>query len=185
MARILVADQADIAAALAAAGHDVVSHDADLAVVSDLASLAELRGIPVIVLTTPANVIAAFAAGADDVVRTPVSVPEVVARAGAILRRSPHTPPVLRYADVVLDEARYEVYRADVRIELTATEFNLLRYFLQHPRRVVSKRQILQHVWSDNAERESNIVETYVAYLRRKLGPELIKTVRQVGYMLD
>jgi two-component system OmpR family response regulator len=136
--------------------------------------MAAFRGTPVIVLTPPGDVIAAFAAGADDVVPMPASPAEVVARVGAILRRTTYTPPVgesvLRYADVVLDEARFEVRRADLPIELTATEFNLLRFFLQNPRRVLSKR------------------ETYVAYLRRKLdvaGPPLIRTVRRIGYILD
>ena len=100
-------------------------------------------------------------------------------------------PPaaLLRYSDVVLDESRREVFRGETQVELTATEFSLLRYFLLHPRRVVSKRQILRDVW----QRESgggnvNVVETYVSYLRRKLGPSgppLIRTVRQAGYMLD
>ena len=94
---------------------------------------------------------------------------------------------VLRYADVVLDEARHEVYRGGTRIELTATEFNLLRYFLQNPQRVLSKGQILEHVWRGELE-TSNVVETYVSYLRRKLdaaGPSMIKTVRRSGYKLE
>jgi two-component system OmpR family response regulator len=94
---------------------------------------------------------------------------------------------VLRFADVVLDEARREVFRGGTRIELTATEFNLLRYFLLNPRRVLSKGQILEHVWRSEFE-TANIVETYVSYLRRKLdaaGPPMIKTVRRSGYKLE
>jgi two-component system, OmpR family, response regulator len=94
---------------------------------------------------------------------------------------------VLRFADVVLDEARREVFRGGTRIELTATEFNLLRYFLLNPRRVLSKRQILEHVWRSEFGR-ANVVETYVSYLRRKLdaaGPPMIKTVRRSGYKLE
>ena len=95
---------------------------------------------------------------------------------------------VLRYADVVLDERHREVVRGGRRIDLTATEFSLLRYFLQHPRRVVSKPQLLREVWQYEGGGSVNLVETYVSYLRRKLdreGPPLIKTVRQSGYMLD
>jgi two-component system OmpR family response regulator len=95
---------------------------------------------------------------------------------------------VLRYADVVLDERRREVSRGGRRIELTATEYSLLRYFLQHPRRVVSKPQLLREVWQYQQGGSVNLVETYVSYLRRKLGreePPLIRTVRQSGYMLD
>jgi two-component system OmpR family response regulator len=95
---------------------------------------------------------------------------------------------VLRYADVVLDERRREVSRGGRTIDLTATEFSLLQYFLQHPRRVVSKPQLLREVWRYEAGGSVNLVETYVSYLRRKLereGPPLIRTVRQAGYMLD
>jgi two-component system OmpR family response regulator len=95
---------------------------------------------------------------------------------------------VLRYADVVLDDHRREVSRGGRRLELTATEYSLLRYFLLHPRRVVSKSQLLRDVWQYQQGGSVNLVETYVSYLRRKLGndgPSLIRTVRQSGYMLD
>src|SRR3954470_21924666 len=95
---------------------------------------------------------------------------------------------VLHYSDLVLDGRSYEVSRAGRRIELTPTEFSLLRYFLLHPRRVVSKPQLLREVWRDERRADINLVETYVSYLRRKLeanGPPLIRTVRQAGYMLD
>jgi two-component system OmpR family response regulator len=95
---------------------------------------------------------------------------------------------VLRYADVVLDERRHEVSRGGRRIDLTDTEFSLLRYFLLHPRRVVSKPQLLREVWRYEQGGSVNLVETYVSYLRRKLecdGRPLIVTVRQSGYMLD
>ncbi len=136
------------------------------------------------------NKVDALRAGGDDYVTKPFSLAEVVARVHAILRRTAGDLPgdVLRYADVVLDEGRHEVFRGETPITLTATEFSLLRFFLLNPRRVLSKGQILQNVWKYDFGGNSNVVETYVSYLRRKLdsaGPPLIKTVRQVGYMLE
>ena len=132
----------------------------------------------------------ALRAGGDDYVTKPFSLAELVARVQAILRRTSSDLPgdVLSFADLTLDEARHEVFRGDTQVPLTATEFNLLRYFLLNPRRVLSKAQILQNVWRYDFGGNSNVVETYVSYLRKKLdsaGPPLIKTVRQVGYMLD
>jgi two-component system, OmpR family, response regulator len=136
------------------------------------------------------NKVEALRAGGDDYVTKPFSLAEVVARTQAILRRTAGDLPgdVLRFADVVLDEGRHEVYRGEREIPLTATEFSLLRFFMLNPRRVLSKTQILQNVWRYDFGGNANVVETYVSYLRRKLdatGPSLIKTVRQVGYMLD
>jgi two-component system OmpR family response regulator len=136
------------------------------------------------------NKVDALRGGGDDYVTKPFSLAELVARVQAVLRRTtPDTPgEVLRYLDLTLDEGRHEVSRGDRRIELTATEFNLLRYFMLNPRRVLSKGQILQNVWRYDFGGNANVVETYVSYLRRKLhavGPPLIKTVRQAGYMLE
>jgi two-component system OmpR family response regulator len=132
----------------------------------------------------------ALRAGGDDYVTKPFSLAELVARVEAVLRRTGGELPgdVLTFADLVLDESRHEVSRNGVTIELTATEFNLLRFLMLNPRRVLSKAQILQNVWHYDFGGSRNIVETYVSYLRRKLdaaGPPLIKTVRQAGYMLD
>jgi two-component system, OmpR family, response regulator len=132
----------------------------------------------------------ALRAGGDDYVTKPFSLAELVARVQAILRRTAGDLPgdVLRFADLTLDEARHEVFRGDTPVELTATEFNLLRYFMLNPKRVLSKGQILQNVWRYDFGGNSNVVETYVSYLRRKLdrlGPPLIRTVRQAGYMLE
>ena len=94
---------------------------------------------------------------------------------------------MLQFADLELDEQLHEVRRAGQRIELSPTEFKLLRYFLRHPRIVLSKAQILDHVWEYDFGGDANVVETYVSYLRRKLdtgGPSLIHTVRGVGYAL-
>src|SRR5213596_546186 len=136
------------------------------------------------------NKVDALRAGGDDYVTKPFSLAEVVARVQAILRRTSSELPgdVLSFADLTLDETRHEVFRGDTPVPLTATEFNLLRYFLLNPRRVLSKSQILQNVWRYDFGGNSNVVETYVSYLRKKLdaaGPPLIKTVRQVGYMLE
>ena len=136
------------------------------------------------------NKVEALQAGGDDYVTKPFSLAELVARTQAILRRTAGALPgdTLRFGDLVLDEARHEVFRGDARIELTATEFGLLRYFMLNPRRVLAKAQILQNVWRYDFGGNSNVVETYVSYLRRKLdatGPPLLKTVRQAGYMLD
>ena len=136
------------------------------------------------------NKVEALRAGGDDYVTKPFSLAELVARVQAILRRTQGDLPgdTLRFADLVLDERRHEVFRGETPIALTATEFSLLRYFMLNPRRVLSKAQILQNVWRYDFGGNSNVVETYVSYLRKKLdaaGPPLIKTVRQAGYMLE
>jgi len=136
------------------------------------------------------NKVEALRAGGDDYVTKPFSLAEIVARVQAILRRTQSDLPgdTLTFADLLLDEQRHEVFRGGVRVELTGTEFNLLRYFMLNPRRVLSKHQILQNVWRYDFGGNSNVVETYVSYLRRKLnkhGPPLIRTVRQAGYMLE
>ena len=132
-----------------------------------------------------------FSVGADDYVTKPFSLAEVVLRINAILQRSLGSGTSddgrLRFADIVLDPASHEVWRAGAAIELTATEFRLLRLLLSNPRRVLSKPQILEHVWNYDFGGDSNILETYVSYLRKKLnrhGPPLIHTVRLVGYVL-
>lgn len=136
------------------------------------------------------NKVEALRAGGDDYVTKPFSLAEIVARAQAILRRTASELPgdTLQFEDLVLHEARHEVFRGERQISLTATEFSLLRYFMLNPRRVLTKGQILQNVWRYDFAGSSNIVETYVSYLRRKLhatGPPIIKTVRQAGYMLE
>ena len=122
----------------------------------------------------------------------PFSLAEIVMRVQAILRRSaPRSDDAgeheLRFADVVMDTEAHQVWRAGELIQLTATEFRLLRMFLLNPGRVLSKSQILDHVWHYDFDGDSNVLETYVSYLRRKLneyGRPLIHTVRLVGYVL-
>lgn len=149
---------------------------------------------PVLFLTAKDTVedkVSGLTVGGDDYVTKPFALAEVVARVRAILRRTGRdTQPDrarLQFADVVLDEDTHEVFRHGVPVHLSATEFQLLRFFLQNPRRVLSKAQIVDHVWHYDFGGDPSIVETYVSYLRKKLdrlGPPLLQTVRLVGYRL-
>ena len=128
--------------------------------------------------------------GGDDYVTKPFSLEELVARVRAVLRRTQgeaDTGPRLTFADLVLDEDTHEVWRGGEAISLTATEFKLLRYLMLNARRVLSKAQILDHVWAYDFGGDGNVVETYISYLRKKVdrvAPRLIHTVRGVGYTL-
>ncbi len=131
--------------------------------------------------------------GGDDYVSKPFSIDEVLLRIEAILRRTAPLdvalppPSVLRYADLELDLGAHEVHRAGQYIALSPTEFKLLAYLLSNAGQVVSKVQILDHVWSYDFAGDARIIETYVRYLRRKIDcfePPLIQTVRGVGYCL-
>ena len=153
------------------------------------------RGVhtPVLFLTARdalEDKIAGLTVGGDDYVTKPFALAEIVARARAILRRvhgDQGDDGILRFADVELDDNAHEVRRAGHAVQLTATEFNVLRFFMLNPRQVLSKTQILDHVWHYDFGGDGNVVETYVGYLRRKLdkhGPPLIHTIRLVGYIL-
>ncbi|WCN84668.1 response regulator transcription factor [Micromonospora sp. LH3U1] len=154
------------------------------------------RPVPVLFLTARDTVedrVAGLVAGADDYVAKPFSLEEVVLRIRAILRRTrSELPPapdsrLLRYTDLELDEDAHEVRRAGRPVDLSPTEFRLLRYLLLNAGRVVSKAQILDRVWNYDFGGDGRIVESYVYYLRRKVdrsGPPLIHTVRGVGYTL-
>ncbi|MGP8060640.1 MAG: response regulator transcription factor [Acidimicrobiales bacterium] len=126
----------------------------------------------------------------DDYVTKPFSLDELVARIHAVLRRSGYENEdgsELKFADLVMDVDQHEVWRQGVSIELTATEFNVLRYLLENAKRVVSKSDIIDHVWDYGFTGDPNIVETYISYLRRKIDefdPPLIHTIRRVGYSL-
>jgi two-component system OmpR family response regulator len=149
--------------------------------------------VPILFLTARDAVedkVAGLAVGGDDYVTKPFSLAEIVARVRAILRRTQadagHADR-LSFSDLEMDEESHEVWRGSNPIELTATEFSLLRFFLLNPRRVLSKSQILDHVWHYDFGGDANVVETYVSYLRKKLdafGPPLIRTIRLVGYTL-
>ncbi|MFJ4687676.1 response regulator transcription factor [Streptomyces sp. NPDC091377] len=140
---------------------------------------------------SPAEIVGALGFG-DDYITKPFNIDEVVARITAVLRRTrpadvlPHRPP-LRYADLELDETTYSVRRSGHHVELTPTEYALLRFLVRNAGRIVTKEQLLRHVWQYEHTPESTVVETYVSYLRRKLdalGPPLITTRRGVGYGL-
>jgi two-component system OmpR family response regulator len=128
-------------------------------------------------------------AGGDDYVTKPFSLDELVARIHAVLRRTTPTRENerLQFSDLQMNDETHEVWRQGELIELTATEFNLLRYMLENARRVLSKSEILDHVWHYDFDGDPNIVETYISYLRKKIDrvePPLIHTIRGVGYSL-
>jgi len=155
-------------------------------------------GVPVIFLTardTEADKVAGLSLGGDDYMTKPFGLEELAARVRTVLRRTmPAGPPgagaagsVLRFADLELDLQTYEVRRAGHLIELSPTEYRLLRYLMLNPGRVLTRAQLLDHVWDYDFRGSSTVVSTYVAYLRRKLaryGPDLIHTQRAVGYSL-
>jgi two-component system OmpR family response regulator len=128
--------------------------------------------------------------GGDDYVTKPFSLEELTARIRAVLRRTgaePQPAARLKFADLELDEESHEVYRAGRRVQLSPTEFKLLRYLMLNANRVLSKAQILDHVWNYDFRGDDNIVESYISYLRRKVDtvePRLIHTLRGVGYVL-
>ncbi len=129
--------------------------------------------------------------GGDDYMTKPFSLAELSARVSSILRRSgaaPEKPSRMVFGDLILDEDTHEVVRTGRQIELTATEFKLLRYLMMNSKRVVSKSQILDHVWEYDFGGDANIVETYISYLRKKLDGAnelpMIRTIRGVGYSL-
>jgi two-component system, OmpR family, response regulator len=149
--------------------------------------------VPIVFLTArdaTEDKVAGLTIGGDDYVTKPFSLEELVARVRAVLRRTgggPEQGSRLQIADLELDEDSHQVWRAGQPVELTATEFKLLRYLMMNARRVLSKAQILDHVWNYDFGGDGSIVETYISYLRKKVDasdPRLIQTVRGVGYTL-
>jgi two-component system OmpR family response regulator len=153
----------------------------------------EGRKVPILFLTArdaTEDKVRGLTLGGDDYVTKPFSLEELLARVRAVLRRvNEHgeRSSRLSFSDLELDEDTREVFRGDTPIELTPTEFKLLRYLMMNPRRVLSKAQILDHVWEYDFDGDANVVETYISYLRKKvdkLGPPLIHTLRGAGYSL-
>ena len=148
---------------------------------------------PVIFLTArdaAADRVAGFSRGGDDYVTKPFGLEELIARVTAVLRRSgtvDATPNRHQFADLVMDEDEHRVWRGGRSLDLSPTEFRLLRYLMLNAKRVVSKGQILDHVWQYDYDGNVSVVETYISYLRAKVDdvePKLIRTVRGVGYTL-
>lgn len=173
---------------------DIMLPDIDgVQVLSRLRSEGSL--VPVLFLTALDSVddrVNGLTAGGDDYVVKPFSLEELIARLRALVRRSQlmrdrQSDPILRVGDLTLNEDSYEVERNGEIIDLTTTEFELLRYMMRNPRRVLSKAQILDRVWSYDFSGKPSVVELYVSYLRKKIDashPAMIHTVRGAGYML-
>ncbi|MGW4232397.1 response regulator transcription factor [Streptomyces sp. NBC_01102] len=172
---------------------DVMLPDMDgLAVLGRLRR--ELSDVPVLFLTARDSVedrIAGLTAGGDDYVTKPFSLEEVVARLRGLIRRSGtasvRSESTLVVGDLVLDEDSHEVNRGDDSIHLTATEFELLRFLMRNPRRVLSKAQILDRVWNYDFGGQANVVELYISYLRKKIDAgrtPMIHTRRGAGYLI-
>jgi two-component system OmpR family response regulator len=178
--------------------HDLVLLDVMLPDITGTEVCRRLRAngvtTPVLFLTArdaTEDKVAGLTVGGDDYVAKPFSLDELVARIRAVLRRTAGLTGTesarLVFADLVMDDDTHEVWRQGVPIDLTATEFNLLRYLLENARRVLSKSDIVDRVWSYEFDGEPNIVETYISYLRKKVDsfdPPLIHTIRGVGYSL-
>ena len=178
---------------------DAVVLDVMLPDIDGLEVLRRLRtqqpGVPVLFLTARDAVddrVAGLTAGGDDYVTKPFSLEELVARLRALMRRAgvavaARDDAVLTVGDLTLDEDSHEVRRGGTLIALTATEFELLRYLMRNPRRVLSKAQILDRVWNYDFGGQANVVELYISYLRKKVdaGREpMIHTLRGAGYVL-
>jgi two-component system OmpR family response regulator len=154
---------------------------------------AERARVPIIFLTArdaTEDKVRGLTVGGDDYVTKPFSLEELVARIRSVMRRTGAAEPEsakLVFEDLELDDDAHEVTRAGSYIQLTAKEYRLLRYLMLNPRRVLTRQQLLEHVWDYDFGGDARVLETYVSYLRRKLdghGPPLIHTVRGVGYAL-
>jgi two-component system OmpR family response regulator len=192
--------QTGAAALLAAADRppDVIVLDVMLPDMDGFEVCRRLRAdgdfVPVIFLSArdaEEDRVTGFVRGGDDYVTKPFSLEELTLRIGSILRRTKASADRqvarLRYRDLEMDEDRHQVWRGGEEVRLSPTEFRLARYLLLNPERVLSKQQILDHVWQYDFNGDDNVVETYISYLRRKLDrgdDKLIQTVRGFGYAL-
>ena len=179
---------------------DLVVLDVMMPDMDGFAVVRRMRGegstAPVLFLTArdaTEDKVTGLTVGGDDYVTKPFSLEEIVARIRAVLRRTSsrgsagEAPSRLTFADIELDDDTHEVWKAGELVSLSPTEFKLLRYFMQNAGRVLSKSQILDHVWHYDFGGEANVVESYVSYLRRKVDtsePRLLHTLRGVGYVL-
>jgi DNA-binding response OmpR family regulator len=180
-----------------AAEYDIIVLDIMLPAMDGLQLLRRLRSqqmkVPVLLLTARNGVddrVQGLDAGADDYLAKPFAFTELLARLRALLRRPPlQSDTILRVANLEMDLASREVLRDGNRIELSPREFTLLEYFMRHPRQVLTRDQITEHIWNFDFYGDSNVVDVYVGYLRRKIDrgftPPLLHTVRGVGYRLN
>jgi DNA-binding response OmpR family regulator len=192
-----VVEEGDDAIALVQTGEfDLLILDLGIPGKDGWAVLEELRGqgeqLPIIILTARDDLkdtVTALEGGANDYITKPFRFEELLARVRVQLRNSPlsrrQDEMVLTANDVVLDLRTRQVQVGDRTIELSAKEFNLAETFLRHPGQVMSREQLLSHVWGYDYDPGSNIVDVYVGYLRKKLGSDLIETVRGMGYRLQ
>lgn len=180
-----------------AGSYDLLVVDVMLPELNGIELLKELRRsgdkTPVILLTARDGLddkISGLDAGADDYLVKPFAFPELLARARALLRRPPKRETrMLKFEDLEMDLGKHEVRRSNRRIELSPREFALLEVLLRHPRQVLTRLQIMEHAWDFESSSETNVIDVYIGYLRRKIdrgfGQQLIRTVRGVGYSLD
>ena len=187
----------DALSAVASFAPDLILLDVTMPDIDGIEVCRRLRdsgnSVPVIFLTardTKADLLSGFAIGGDDYITKPFSLEEVVVRIRAVLKRSStggEDEEILTYADLLMNEATHVVTRGGKEIDLSPTEWRLLRYLMVNAERVLSKQQILSYVWSYDFGGEVGSVETYISYLRKKIdsgrGP-LIQTIRGVGYTL-
>ena len=176
--------------------HDLLILDINLPEIDGLTVLGQIRGkkvvTPVLLLTVRATIedkVIGLDTGADDYLSKPFSFEELLARVRALLRRhSESKSPVLSLADLSLDPASRQVFRGGNRIELTSKEFAILEYFLRNVGRVLTRSMIINHAWDYDYEAETNVVDVYIAYLRKKIDapyhPKLLHTIRGTGYVM-